>query len=125
MVFALHAVVATIVIIIQCSVYERGQQRVSILARILLGIYAICTIVMSILGGVDVVHWLDFLYYCSYVKLSITIMKYIPQVSDLGWNQEFSFRSLFFLIQISLLAVGCIELSTEKYRGLEHREYPT
>lgn len=79
-VFALHAVVATIVIIIQCCIYERGQQRVSTLARILLGVYGICTIVFVILGGVDVVHWLDFLYFCSYVKLSITIMKYIPQV---------------------------------------------
>lgn len=54
----------------------------SILARVILGAYGICTIVMAILGGVNVVHWLDFLYYCSYVKLSITIMKYIPQVSE-------------------------------------------
>ncbi|XP_037025416.1 cystinosin homolog [Bradysia coprophila] len=94
-VFALHAVVATIVIIIQCCVYERGEQRVSILARIILGVYGICTIVMAILGGVNVVHWLDFLYYCSYVKLSITIMKYIPQAvlnyrrkSTVGWSIE-------------------------------------
>lgn len=80
-VFALHAVVATIVIIIQIFLYERGQQRVSTLARIILGIYGIATIVMAILGGTAVVHALDFLYFCSYVKLSITIMKYIPQVS--------------------------------------------
>lgn len=80
-VFALHAVVATIAIIVQCCIYERGQQRVSNLARIILGIYGIAAVVFSILGGTDVVHWLDFLYFCSYVKLSITIMKYIPQVS--------------------------------------------
>jgi len=94
-VFALHAVVATIIIIIQCCIYERGQQRVSYLTRIILGLYGIGTIVFGILGGVDVVHWLDFLYFCSYVKLSITIMKYIPQAlmnyrrkSTVGWSIE-------------------------------------
>lgn len=80
-VFALHAVAATIVIIIQCCIYDRGQQRVSNLAKIILGVYGICTVVMAILAGTAVVHGLDFLYFCSYVKLSITIMKYIPQVN--------------------------------------------
>lgn len=81
--FALHAVVCTIIIIMQCLFYERGQQKVSIVARIILGIFGISTVIFAIIGGVAVVHWLDFLYFCSYVKLSITIMKYVPQVSVL------------------------------------------
>jgi cystinosin len=42
---------------------------------------------------VAVVHWLDFLYYCSYIKLAITLIKYIPQAvmnyrrqSTVGWS---------------------------------------
>lgn len=80
-VFALHAMVATLITIVQCYVYERAQQRVSNIARIILGIFGICVVVFAILGGTAVIHWLDFLYYCSYIKLTITLIKYIPQVS--------------------------------------------
>lgn len=50
---------------------------------------------MIILSAVDVVHWLDFLYTCSYIKLAITLLKYIPQAylnfkrkSTVGWSIE-------------------------------------
>lgn len=40
-----------------------------------------------------VIDWLDFLTFCSYVKLSITLIKYIPQAyynykrkSTVGWS---------------------------------------
>lgn len=40
-----------------------------------------------------VIGWLDFLYYCSYVKLAITLIKYVPQAfynykrkSTVGWS---------------------------------------
>lgn len=92
-VFALHAMVATLVTIVQCYFYERAQQRVSNIARIILGIFGICVIVFAILGGTAVIHWLDFLYYCSYIKLTITLIKYIPQAvmnyrrkSTVGWS---------------------------------------
>ncbi|XP_037027131.1 cystinosin homolog isoform X2 [Bradysia coprophila] len=92
-VFALHAMVATLVTIVQCYFYERAQQRVSNIARIILGVFGICVIVFAILGGTAVIHWLDFLYYCSYIKLTITLIKYIPQAvmnyrrkSTVGWS---------------------------------------
>ncbi|KAK4875906.1 hypothetical protein RN001_012328 [Aquatica leii] len=92
-VFAVHAFVATFVTIAQCFIYERGDQRVSIIARIILGIYAVFLTISLILSGVYVINWLDFLYYCSYVKLSITLIKYIPQAymnykrkSTVGWS---------------------------------------
>ncbi|KAJ6637414.1 Cystinosin like [Pseudolycoriella hygida] len=92
-VFALHAMVATIVTIVQCYFYERAEQRVSNIARIILGVFAICVVIFAILGGTTVIHWLDFLYYCSYIKLTITLIKYIPQAvmnyrrkSTVGWS---------------------------------------
>ena len=41
----------------------------------------------------SVLKWLDFLYFCSYVKLFITLIKYVPQAymnyrrkSTMGWS---------------------------------------
>ncbi|XP_019876599.1 cystinosin homolog [Aethina tumida] len=92
-VFAVHAAIATIFTIIQCFVYERNEQRVSITARCIIGFFAAFLGVSLILAGTDVIHWLDFLYYCSYVKLTITLIKYIPQAymnykrkSTVGWS---------------------------------------
>lgn len=45
---------------------------------------------MASLGSL---HWLDFLNYCSYIKLAITLIKYVPQAvmnfkrkSTSGWS---------------------------------------
>ncbi|KAM0733695.1 Cystinosin-like protein [Formica fusca] len=91
--FSLHAVFATIVTIGQCFIYEIGNQRVSTTARIIHGIFAIFILISLILSFVHTIHWLDFLYYCSYVKLSITLIKYVPQAyynyrrkSTVGWS---------------------------------------
>lgn len=50
-------------------------------------------IVGVILSSVKVLPWLDFLYGLSYIKLGMTVVKYIPQVymnylrkSTKGWN---------------------------------------
>ncbi|KAH8277089.1 hypothetical protein KR026_004919 [Drosophila bipectinata] len=96
-VFSLHAMFATCITIIQCFIYEarifRGQQRVSFIAYGILGIFAVVVVVSAGLAGGGVIHWLDFLYYCSYVKLTITIIKYVPQAlmnyrrkSTSGWS---------------------------------------
>lgn len=41
------------------------------------------------------IHWLDFLYACSYIKLAVTLTKYVPQAylnykrkSTVGWSIE-------------------------------------
>ncbi|KAF7279935.1 hypothetical protein GWI33_006562 [Rhynchophorus ferrugineus] len=93
--FAVHAVILTCVTIIQCFLYERGDQRVSTTAKVILGIFAVFLSVSVFLSGFQVIHWLDFLYYCSYVKLTITLIKYIPQAymnykrkSTDGWSIE-------------------------------------
>jgi len=92
-VFALHATVATAVTIGQCFFYERGNQRVSWTARGILSVFAVFVFISLILASTDVIKWLDFLTYCSYVKLTITLIKYVPQAfmnyrrkSTEGWS---------------------------------------
>ena len=34
----------------------------------------------SIAAGAGAITWLSVLYYCSYIKLAVTLIKYIPQV---------------------------------------------
>ncbi|XP_029158823.1 cystinosin homolog isoform X3 [Nylanderia fulva] len=91
--FSLHAVFATVVTIAQCFIYEIGNQRVSTTARIIHGVFTIFILISLILSIQNTIHWLDFLYYCSYVKLSITLIKYVPQAfynyrrkSTVGWS---------------------------------------
>ena len=50
-------------------------------------VFALCwlTIFISLFVAVGgKLEWLDFLYVASYVKLAITLLKYIPQVSATG-----------------------------------------
>ena len=49
--------------------------------------------VVFVLAASSVATWLDFLYACSYVKLIITLVKYLPQAvmnyrrkSTMGWS---------------------------------------
>ncbi|XP_033335279.2 lysosomal cystine transporter cystinosin isoform X1 [Megalopta genalis] len=91
--FSLHALFATVVTIAQCVVYERGSQAVSITASIIHTVFAVFILLSIILASVSVLPWLDFLYYCSYVKLCITLIKYVPQAvynykrkSTVGWS---------------------------------------
>ncbi|EDW28177.1 GL27354 [Drosophila persimilis] len=92
-VFSLHAMFATIITIVQCCIYERAGQRVSWTAYSLLSVFGVVVVVSASLAAASVIHWLDFLYYCSYVKLAITIIKYVPQAlmnyrrkSTAGWS---------------------------------------
>ncbi|XP_019696408.1 cystinosin homolog isoform X2 [Harpegnathos saltator] len=91
--FSLHAVFATAVTVTQCFIYESGNQRVSTTARIIHGIFTTFILISLILSFARIIQWLDFLYYCSYVKLSITLIKYVPQAfynyrrkSTVGWS---------------------------------------
>uniref|UniRef100_A0A8C5LZF7 Cystinosin, lysosomal cystine transporter n=1 Tax=Leptobrachium leishanense TaxID=445787 RepID=A0A8C5LZF7_9ANUR len=91
--FSLHAVLLTLLTIIQCCIYERGTQKVS---RVAIGVlvvgwlFALCMLFVAVAGKVT---WLQFLFCFSYIKLAITLMKYFPQVymnfrrkSTEGWS---------------------------------------
>ncbi|XP_053690817.1 cystinosin homolog isoform X2 [Sabethes cyaneus] len=93
--FSLHATLATLLTIVQCFFYERGEQRVSYTTQGIFSIFAIIIIISGILVGTMHWHWLDFLYTLSYIKLAITLIKYIPQAvlnfrrkSTVGWSIE-------------------------------------
>jgi len=91
--FPIHAVFACAVTIIQCCVYERAGQSVSRLCLGLLGAIFLFVVIILILTLSNVIIWLNFLTYCSYVKLGITLIKYVPQAymnyrrkSTVGWS---------------------------------------
>jgi len=92
-IFSLHAVFACAVTIIQCLIYERGNQSMSKICKIIfvgIFIFLAISLIISLAG---VLKYLDFLYFCSYVKLFITLIKYVPQAylnyrrkSTFGWS---------------------------------------
>ncbi|KAJ0179718.1 hypothetical protein K1T71_004309 [Dendrolimus kikuchii] len=91
--FSLHAAFATLITIAQCFMYEREDQRVSTTGRGILGVFCAVVVVSAGVAWAGHVAWLDFLYYCSYIKLSITLIKYLPQAymnykrkSTVGWS---------------------------------------
>ncbi|GFS25407.1 cystinosin-like [Elysia marginata] len=91
--FSLHALVITSVTVIQCIIYEKGTQRVNNWARVLLTlawVYVLITIILAVVGSME---WLDFLYGFSYLKVGVTVLKYMPQAymnfvrkSTVGWS---------------------------------------
>uniref|UniRef100_A0A8C9A3U4 Cystinosin n=1 Tax=Prolemur simus TaxID=1328070 RepID=A0A8C9A3U4_PROSS len=91
--FSLHAVVLTMIVIVQCCLYERGSQRVSWPAvgfLVLLWLFAFTTMIVAAVGATT---WLQFLFCFSYIKLAVTLVKYFPQAymnfyykSTEGWS---------------------------------------
>ncbi|XP_045905152.1 cystinosin isoform X2 [Micropterus dolomieu] len=91
--FSLHAVLLCFIYIIQAAVYERGGQKVSWTAIILLLIGWTFALVSLFLAAAKQITWLDCLYYFSYIKLAVTLIKYAPQAymnyrrqSTEGWS---------------------------------------
>ncbi|XP_051790977.1 cystinosin [Erpetoichthys calabaricus] len=111
--FSLHAVTLVLVIILQACIYEASNQKVSKIAIGLLVIawaFAFFSMFVAIAGTIT---WLDYLYYFSYIKLGVTLVKYIPQAymnyrrrSTMGWsigNVLLDFTGgLFSLLQMFL-----------------------
>lgn len=125
--FACHATFATIITICQCFAYDvsnsekldsfeifsilysvafafqRADQRVSIVARSILTVFAVIGVVSIVLVTTKVIYWLDVLYICSYIKLSITLIKYMPQASHLISVKSSDFFVLNFRVNFVLL----------------------
>ncbi|CAB3404502.1 unnamed protein product [Caenorhabditis bovis] len=92
-VFAVHAVIACSVTIIQCFIYERENQKVSTKCRyVIIGFLsfgAICGL-LTIFRAISI---LSFVISLSYIKMAITCLKYFPQAiynyrrkSTVGWS---------------------------------------
>ncbi|KAJ7308803.1 hypothetical protein JRQ81_008070 [Phrynocephalus forsythii] len=91
--FSLHAVAVTLLIIGQCLLYERGGQTVSLTAMGLLTVAWIFIFTTLFVAVAGVITWLQFLFYFSYIKLAVTLIKYFPQAymnfrrkSTEGWS---------------------------------------
>ncbi|XP_067165940.1 cystinosin isoform X3 [Apteryx mantelli] len=91
--FSLHAVALTLLIIIQCSMYERAGQKVSKVVVGLLALAWIFTFTTLFLAAAEEMTWLQFLFCFSYIKLAVTLIKYFPQAymnfrrkSTEGWS---------------------------------------
>ena len=92
-VFTLHAIAATGFTIFQCFIFERGKQRMSILGYILVALLWLAVFISLFVTVGGKLSWLNFLYVFSYVKLVVTLVKYIPQAvmncrrrSTVGWS---------------------------------------
>ncbi|GLD67692.1 cystinosin isoform X1 [Lates japonicus] len=91
--FSLHAVLLCLVYVSQAAVYERGGQKVSWTAFFLLLIGWTFAFASLFLAVAKQITWLDYLYYFSYIKLGVTLVKYVPQAymnyrrqSTEGWS---------------------------------------
>ena len=91
--FSLHAVALTLIVILQCCLYERGNQRVSWPSIGFLVLAWLFVLVTMIVAAVGITTWLQFLFCFSYIKLIITLIKYFPQAymnfyykSTKGWS---------------------------------------
>jgi len=91
--FSLHALLLCLVYISQAAAYERGGQKVSWTALFFLLIGWTFALVSLFLAVAKQISWLDYLYYFSYIKLAVTLIKYVPQAymnyrrqSTEGWS---------------------------------------
>lgn len=91
--FVIHAIFLTLITIVQCFLYERGEQSISKFCRMLLFLMFLFALVSLIVAGAGVINWLTYVEYLSYVKLFITVIKYMPQAymnykrkSTDGWS---------------------------------------
>jgi len=79
--FAVNALILTTIQILQCFIYKRGPNNVnSIFCMSFCTIGWLTVYVGALLAAIGIVIWLDYLYYLSYIKLTITFVKYVPQV---------------------------------------------
>ncbi|XP_060887499.1 cystinosin [Labrus mixtus] len=91
--FSLHAVLLCVIYTIQAAVYERGSQKVSWTALFLLLIGWTFALISLFLAVAQKITWLEYLYFFSYIKLGVTLTKYVPQAfmnyrrqSTEGWS---------------------------------------
>lgn len=91
--FTLHAIAITFIIILQSLFYERGDQKVSLPCKVLLSCTWLFAAIAFVVTLCHKITWLTYLYYFSYIKIGVTLIKYIPQAwmnfqlkSTEGWS---------------------------------------
>lgn len=79
--FVIHGTCAAVFAGIQALVYERKEQSLSLFGQGMCGMYGLSFFASLFLVTAHAIHLLDFLYVCSFIKLVVTVTKYVPQVS--------------------------------------------
>jgi len=101
----LHALTMTTVCVLQCFIYERGDQKISLLCKILLGLvllFALCSLIPALMLKIT---WLTYLQYFSYIKLGSATVKYVPQAY---MNYRRKSTSGFSIVFVILDIIGAI-----------------
>ena len=91
--FALHALVLSTVTLIQIMYYGGSERPSKIIVLIVVLTLALCAAFPVVVLYYKMYSWLDYLYVLSYVKIAISLIKYMPQVilnhrrkSTAGWS---------------------------------------
>lgn len=85
---------------------QRGEQRVSLLCIVLVGgawLFAAVALVVTLCHKIT---WLTYLYYFSYIKIGVTLIKYVPQVRCFLYFITYSVLTLTVLLQLCLMMDG-------------------
>jgi cystinosin len=119
--FALHALACTVIVGLQILFLDRAGQRMSVLASLAI---AGCLVAIAVYAALAATNtegrdWLSFFTFLSYVKLGISLSKYIPQVvmnyrrkSTEGWSIENIMLDLTGgLLSIAQLCMDCAVLN--------------
>eukprot|EP01125_Pyxidicula_operculata_P013324 TRINITY_DN4409_c0_g2_i1.p1 TRINITY_DN4409_c0_g2~~TRINITY_DN4409_c0_g2_i1.p1 ORF type:complete len:265 (+),score=8.97 TRINITY_DN4409_c0_g2_i1:110-904(+) len=90
--FALHGLLLTIITIVQCLIYEKNQQ-VAYIVMVIVALSWTASVIQLFLSIAGILSILQFVTYFSYVKIGVTLLKYIPQAyanykrkSTVGWS---------------------------------------
>ncbi|KIH54598.1 Lysosomal Cystine Transporter [Ancylostoma duodenale] len=80
--FPTHALAACILTALQCFIYKRGNQRVSYVCMVLTAIMGVWALVGFLATWFKLINLLQYVTSLSYIKMLVTLFKYIPQC----WN---------------------------------------
>jgi len=113
--FALHAVIVTAYILFQIVIYEKGDQKISLMCKVLTALTWITILILGIITAFKRDLLFFYLYFFATVKLSISFIKYCPQVylnwkrkSTVGWNIYNVLLDIFGgLLSIVQLVMDC------------------
>jgi cystinosin len=76
-VFSLHAIVLTVITVVQIFIYDRGDQVLSLTAKILSSVMLALSVEFAVACALGFSDWLDVLYFLSYVKLFVTSKAFV------------------------------------------------
>lgn len=146
--FSIHAVSMNLLLILQCLLFDRGQQKVSLVIVTLVGGFWLMMSAGLFAAIQEKVTWLEYIYWLSYIKVGSTPIKYAPQLymnyqkkSTDGWSIYSSMMDclggLFSVLQMAVdafnnddwsgplgnpgkLGLGIISLVMNSGFGIQH-----